>query len=287
MALEAIPWAVPPEMISTLATKPSTTEAWESLKAMHISTNRVRKAKSQQLRKEYEVIQFHDGEAVEDFALHLSGLVNQMATVGEVIDNTAVVEKYLRMVPPRFAQITLYIETSLDLSTLSIENVTSWLKAAEDCCMTNCQNCGKLGHWTKDYRQLKRDEQAHLVQGDDDESILLMEQACALTDSMELTYPGCVELDEMRAQVNLGCEGKSQSDVWYLDTRASNHMTGDDDTFAELDTGTIDSVKFGDGSIVDIRGRTTVLFKCKNSDHRAVTDVYFIPKLKSNIISIG
>ena len=40
--------------------------------------------------------------------------------------------KYLRVVLPRFAQIALSIETLLDLSTLSIEDVTGRLKVVED-----------------------------------------------------------------------------------------------------------------------------------------------------------
>ena len=41
---------------------------------------------------------------------------------------------------------------------------------------------------------------------------------------------------------------------WYLDTGASNHMTGCRDKFAELDEAVNGKVKFGDGSAVDIRG---------------------------------
>ena len=40
--------------------------------------------------------------------------------------------KYLRVVPPRFAQIALSIDTLLDMSTLSIKDVTGRLKAVED-----------------------------------------------------------------------------------------------------------------------------------------------------------
>ena len=40
--------------------------------------------------------------------------------------------KYLHVVPPRFAQIALSIETLLDMSTLSIEDVFGRLKAVED-----------------------------------------------------------------------------------------------------------------------------------------------------------
>jgi uncharacterized membrane protein YgcG len=42
------------------------------------------------------------------------------------------VEKYLRNVPKKYTQIMLSMETLLDLSTLSIEEVTRWLKAVDD-----------------------------------------------------------------------------------------------------------------------------------------------------------
>jgi hypothetical protein len=50
MALDAICSAVPPEMISTLTTKTSAKEAWESIKTMRIGADRVRKASAQKLR---------------------------------------------------------------------------------------------------------------------------------------------------------------------------------------------------------------------------------------------
>jgi hypothetical protein len=50
MALDAICSAVPPEMISSLATKLSAKEAWECIKTMRISGDWVRKASAQKLR---------------------------------------------------------------------------------------------------------------------------------------------------------------------------------------------------------------------------------------------
>lgn len=47
------------------------------------------------------------------------------------------------------------------------------------------------------------------------------------------------------------------------------------------------SVKFGDGSKVEIYGRGTIIFWFQNGEHRALTDVYYIPQLCSSIISIG
>jgi hypothetical protein len=41
------------ELISTLATKLSVTEAWESIKSMRIGVDRMRKVSAQKLRQDY------------------------------------------------------------------------------------------------------------------------------------------------------------------------------------------------------------------------------------------
>ncbi|WVZ61106.1 hypothetical protein U9M48_011028 [Paspalum notatum var. saurae] len=64
-------------------------------------------------------------------------------------------------------------------------------------------------------------------------------------------------------------------------------MTGSRAAFADLDTAVCGSVRFGDDSVVEIEGRGTVLFSCKNGEHRSFTGVYYIPQLTANIVSLG
>jgi hypothetical protein len=64
-------------------------------------------------------------------------------------------------------------------------------------------------------------------------------------------------------------------------------MTGCKENFAELDTSIGGIVKFGDNSTVAINGRGTVLIEGRTGQHKAITDVYYISKLTSNIISLG
>ena len=47
------------------------------------------------------------------------------------------------------------------------------------------------------------------------------------------------------------------------------------------------TVRFGDGKTVPILGRGMVVFEAKTSEHKILTDVYYIPMLKTNIISLG
>ena len=81
--------------------------------------------------------------------------------------------------------------------------------------------------------------------------------------------------------------GDEQEQRWYLDSSTSNHMTGFKTAFFELDDDVTDTMKFGDGSRVAIRGRGTIIFRCQNGEHCALTDIYYILQLRSSIISIG
>jgi hypothetical protein len=88
-------------------------------------------------------------------------------------------------------------------------------------------------------------------------------------------------------ELNLTGGGEQTGNTWYLDNGASNHMTGDLEKFAELDEGIKGRVRFGDGSSVEVKGKGTILFRCRNGDQWALGDVYYIPKLRSNLVSLG
>jgi hypothetical protein len=75
--------------------------------------------------------------------------------------------------------------------------------------------------------------------------------------------------------------------IWVLDTGATNHMTGCQSAFSNLHQNIHGTVKFEDGSVVQTKGVGTILFQCKNGEHHAFAGVYFIPRLTTNIISVG
>jgi hypothetical protein len=97
-----------------------------------------------------------------------------------------------------------------------------------------------------------------------------------------------VRLIEHKVFVHLSEEEKNRDTMsWVLDTGATNHMSGARMAFVKLDTAVRGSVSFGDGSVANIEDCGTVLFNCKNGEHRSFAGVYYIPRLTSNIISIG
>jgi hypothetical protein len=118
-------------------------------------------------------------------------------------------------------------------------------------------------------------------------------------DAVELSPPHVIEpaleqqqlvhLDEIKAQAFLGtsCSDDDHLEGWYLDTGAMNHMTGRGNVFFELDRAVQGTVKFGDGSVVNICGKGTIIFSGRHGEHKVLTGVYLIPRLKNSIISVG
>jgi transposase InsO family protein len=163
-----------------------------------------------------------------------------------------------------------------------------------------CKNCGKKGHWAKDCRGKKKGA-AHVAQAEEDEHTLMY-----ITVDTEVTAPrascshpmspspaaepqACVHLVERKVLLHLNEVEKEVVGPrrWVLDTGATNHMMGTCTVFAELNTSVTDTVKFGDGSVVDIEGKGTVLFACKSGEHCRLDGVYYIPRLTTNIVSLG
>jgi hypothetical protein len=113
---------------------------------------------------------------------------------------------------------------------------------------------------------------------DDDEPTLLMAMVEESHDAVEpaLEQQQLVHLDETKTQAFLGtsCSDDDHLEGWYLDTSMTNHMTGRDNMFSELDRAVHGTVKFGDGSVVNICGKGTIIFFGHHGEHKVLTGVY-------------
>lgn len=120
-----------------------------------------------------------------------------------------------------------------------------------------------------------------MAQIKDDELALLLAKHSKQGEEMVL-------LNEEKVVPKLVHDGeRADSNLWYLDNGASNQVTGLRSKFRELDEGVTGQVRFGNGSPVEIKGKSHVVFACKNGEEHTVEEVNYIHLLCNNIISLG
>ena len=101
------------------------------MESLRVGSDRAKRARIQQLRQELNDIRFKSGESVEDFTLRLQSLATQLATYVKKVEDEDLVTKLLCVVPAKYSQLAMSIETMLDISTLSLEDVAGRLQVAE------------------------------------------------------------------------------------------------------------------------------------------------------------
>lgn len=123
-----------------------------------------------------------------------------------------------------------------------------------------CYKCHKLGHFQ--YECPNIGENANYAGFNEEEEVLLM------------------------ALVEANYENDAGEVIWFLDSGCSNHICGTKDWFVNLDEDYRVSVRLGDHSRVKVMGKGTVKMQiCGRT--QIFSDVYWIPELKSNLLSIG
>jgi len=132
MAMEAICKSVPADMVVSMSNKESAKAAWDDIKTANLGVERVRKAKAQTLRREFDGLVFKDGESVDEFAVRINNLAARLRMLGDDHTEPTVVRRFLQALPPRYHQIAMSIETLLDLDEMSVEELVGRLKAAEE-----------------------------------------------------------------------------------------------------------------------------------------------------------
>ncbi|XP_078438598.1 uncharacterized protein LOC144709068 [Wolffia australiana] len=208
-------------------------------------------------------------------------MASTLTTLNDKIEETQVVEKIIRSVPQRFRQIVVAITTLLDVSKLTIADLTSRLKAAEDAFEETplaMHHEGKL-YLTEEEWDAQRKK--HDVENKHGGRAAAMQHAVAnvgmdptmaakrgrregarqatqggpmmraenagswaigLAEEKRPDGPTKIQLWE-EVFAHLGDEEQRDEEMWVLDTGATNHMSGSRMAFAELDAAVLGSIR--------------------------------------------
>ncbi|KAG7588829.1 Zinc finger CCHC-type [Arabidopsis suecica] len=113
-----------------------------------------------------------------------------------------------------------------------------------------CYRCHKLGHFQYEcLNELEENEEVMLV--------------------------AYVELQETQ-----------RGDVLFVDSSCSNHMCGDRSMFSSMDATFTHNVKLGNNHKLEVSGKGVVKIMLKGINY-VINDVYYVPELKKNLLSVG
>eukprot|EP00253_Pinus_taeda_P023651 PITA_23651 len=212
-------------------------EAWDIHKTVYQGMEKVKTSKLQMLRRDFETLSMKESDTIDSFFTQGIGLITQIRSHGEILEERIVVEKILRCLPSRFEAVVVAIEETKDLSQFMVDELR---KKQND--MNSRQNVNFAN-----------------------------------------------EVDNNPKNVLLTCNiaQDKQKDFWFLDSGCSNHMTENIAMFANLDENVKSKVTTGTDSKISVKGKGRVSIRAKNGEDMIVPEVYYVPGLKCNLLSIG
>ena len=109
----------------------SAKEMWDKLISLYDGDSKVKKAKLQTHRRQFESLKLEDEEDIASYFLWVAEVVNSLKGLDENIEERTIVQKVLRSLPERFDSNVSAIEEVKDLDTLKMDELHGILIAYE------------------------------------------------------------------------------------------------------------------------------------------------------------
>eukprot|EP00253_Pinus_taeda_P023579 PITA_23579 len=313
--------AVHESVFPRIAAAKTSKEAWQTLKTAYQGMEKVKTTKLQLLRKDFENLCMKESDNIDSFFTHVIGLVTQIRSHGEILEERRIVEKLLRILPSKFDVIFTIIEETKDLSNFSVDELHTSLITHEQRLSRNenlsleqvfktQMSFGRgrgqgRGHKRGRGRSQNRGGRNSLANAQERGSNPNQNQGQGSSqqsghhhaqgqrkkqhDMSNRTSANITRENMSQDNVLIACnmvETKSD-DIWFLDSGCGNHMRGNIALFSGLDQNVKSQVTLGTDSKVYVMGKAEVKIFTKKGEKKTIADVYYVPGMKCNLLSIG
>ena len=92
---------------------------------------KVKTAKLQMLRRDFETLSMKESDTIDSFFTQVIGLITQIRSHGEILEERRIVEKILRCLPSRFEAVVVAIEETKDISQFTVDELSASLMSHE------------------------------------------------------------------------------------------------------------------------------------------------------------
>ncbi|KAB2634124.1 hypothetical protein D8674_039135 [Pyrus ussuriensis x Pyrus communis] len=242
--------AIDRSILETMLEKDTSKKIWDSMKTKYEGNARVKRSTLQALRRDFETLEMKVVCLIEE-SRDLDAI-----TIDELQSSLTVYEQKFH----RSSGVEQVLKVTTDAKTEGGSNYRGRGRGrggqAFNKDTVECYKCHNLGHYR--YECPKWEKETNYAEVTEEDDMLL------------ISY---VELPE-------------QTDAWFLDSGCSNHMCGSQGMFTNLDESFVHSVKLGNNSRLNVVGKGSVKLFLNGVTH-VVHEVYYVPELKNNLLSIG
>jgi hypothetical protein len=110
------------ELLMQVAGMKTGKEVWECLKSRFVGADRVKDARLQTLKCEFEALRMKDDEKIDQYASKISGMAVKYGNLGGTLDDAAMVKKLFDTVLDRYITVVAGIEQFFDMKKLPFED---------------------------------------------------------------------------------------------------------------------------------------------------------------------
>eukprot|EP00253_Pinus_taeda_P011289 PITA_11289 len=221
-----------------------------------------------------------ESDTIDSFFTQVIGLITQIRSHGEILEERRIVEKILRSLPSKFEAVVVAIEETKDLSQFmnsrlrclsakekaEAEQITEVveeakveadiiLQAQAEGAAIRTKICKQQAHGQ---RYDKSQVQCHYCKKYGHYANECSKKQNDMNSRQNVNFANEENKNPKNVLLTCSIAQDKQEDIWFLDSGCSNHMTGNIAMFANLDEDVKSEVTTGTDSKISVKGKGKV-----------------------------